>query len=132
MHLANADEGADDREKDTIRRLFAAFMSAQESDHIEEAGKNIKEWDRKAPTAVDRDRRGAYMIEKRGFVDHPYRIRDKESGRATYVSEPYEISEEGLRELVNLIDDGWSAYIRADGLHFPGLTVKVVLERKEN
>jgi hypothetical protein len=130
--LEAADKEADAEEKESIWRLFAAFMSAYNADVIDADGKrDIKKWDGKAPTAA-RDPAGGYVIERKQFVDHTYRIRHKESGTIAYVSEPYLIDEEGLRELVELIDEGWAAAIRGSMcLHFPGHSVQVLLTRKD-
>jgi len=129
--LEAADKEASLEEKDTIQRLFAAFLSERNVELIEDGDRRqLKRWDGNAPTAV-RDRTGGYEIEKRGFVDHSYRVVDKESGFVSYATEPYQIRDIGVRDLADLQDEGWSTTIRADGLHFPSRTLQVVLQRKE-
>jgi hypothetical protein len=48
-----------------------------------------------------------------------------------YLSEPYQLEEEGLRALVALLDDGW--HVRVDGRspHFPARTVAVQVRRPD-
>lgn len=65
------------------------------------------------------------------FVDHPSRWTHRGTGRVTFVSEPYELNDEGIKKLAKLIDEGWSVRINPGiSQHFPGRTMAVLIQRR--
>jgi hypothetical protein len=66
-----------------------------------------------------------------GWLDHPYRLAFRDGSPPWFVSEPYEIGNEGIRHLAAVIDAGWDVQIgAARATHFPAHTVAVVLEKR--
>jgi hypothetical protein len=81
--------------------------------------------------AINRDKRTATEAAAlAGGWDDSY----ADGAKTKPVSEPYEISEEGLHNLATLSASGlWDVWIRGDrALHFPGRTVAIYLRLSES
>ena len=69
------------------------------------------------------------------YVDHFYGLKRKDNGVEYVVLEPYGITAENIRRLLDQCDENNLDFsIRGDSQHFPGLTIKIVIgkKRKEN
>jgi len=88
-------------------------------------------WDRKAPCGVVECGGGSYYIEGADpLLDHLYRLASPE-GEKVYVSEPYWLHEEELREIGRSLDD-WNVLVSSTkALWYPGHTVAVHFTRAE-
>lgn len=63
-------------------------------------------------------------------VDHAYTLVNEEEERWLYVSEPYAQEGERLRDLEELVNQGWDVDVRAGlALHYPGHTLRIQIER---
>ena len=119
---------------DDAERLIAAYLRARRGRHLKRRGLNAGEWDADAPNggALEGDD-GASASHWRWWrwADHAYSITEPDGKVAAYASEPYEISDDDIITLSDLvIQHGWSVTIRPDdALHFPGRTMRVTCER---
>jgi len=103
--------------------IGAAMMVTERRETLRRSSwKQVPGWDRHGPPRVN----GGEVF------DHRYTLCDGE-GRKKYVSEPYQIAEDGIRELLEIQQRGWTIEIKAgNALHFPGHTVAITFEREEN
>jgi hypothetical protein len=61
------------------------------------------------------------------WLDHPYKMRG-EAGEVTYISEPYSLSDDGIRHLARLSDRGWQLSITAwQAIWYPGHTLYIAI-----
>jgi hypothetical protein len=65
------------------------------------------------------------------WLDHGTKLVDRESGRLTYRSQPYELDEVALKQLLDLASQGWGVPVTPlVSSHYPGRTLAVLLSRK--
>jgi hypothetical protein len=105
---------------DHLERVLSGGLSAalaeQQRRHAQ-----VREWRARDPGRV---RDGSWNPR---WVDHPSKLVARETGEVSYRSEPCQLSREALRELVALLDEGWSVRVSGDSDHFPGRTVSVLV-----
>ena len=67
------------------------------------------------------------------YVDHYYGLKDKENGNEYIVLEPYGISFEDLKQLIEQCDSN-GLFCRIDGhsQHFTGWTIKITIGKNES
>jgi len=114
-------------------RLAAARMAAINSLILKTHGWVCRRWVPfyHRPLAYKAKWGGWDWIERPSWLDHPYRLVNKEKGREIFVAEPYGLSLENFESLNKLEAEGWVIDITAEGaLHFPGSTIRVGIEKK--
>lgn len=130
------------QQRDRLERTLSAALGALRAGIMFRQGMTLRAWrptNARQPGVRRVEGYGSRFFEwdrnRRGWIDHPYRLTYKREDGTTverFISEPYQISEEGLRSLVALADEGWSVHLDADwSLHYPGSTLRVVISRKE-
>jgi hypothetical protein len=121
-------EGADldaltDAQRDHLGDILASGLAALQEQHLDEVYQ-VRAWRRGGPGLDQRDDISAR------WIDHPSRLVSRRTGEVVYRSEPYSLGEEKLRELVALLDQGWTVGIDASfGSYYPGRTVAVLVSR---
>jgi hypothetical protein len=109
---SEAAAGGHDTREDS-ERLIAAWLRAQRCQHFNLNGFKPDDW------------RGE-GLRARPWMDHTYRLTHPARGTRLR-SEPYQLDDECILDLANLISQGYHVDIDADGLHFPGRTVRVTV-----
>lgn len=110
-----------------LERGCAAVIKAIRLLQAKRWGFQRRGWDANGPGTLKYGP-GAWASPSNGWGDHVYTIRY--AGHTTYVSEPYSLHEDGLRELLALSEQGWEVTIRGDrSTHFPGHTFAIWLKR---
>jgi hypothetical protein len=118
-------------------RTLAAVISETRHTYLAEHGWSQCAWEAKRyrepyPPILEafKDDLHALYKGKRsdGWMDHSYRLTRRAPDGVVYVSEPYEIGSEGIRNLAWLIEQGWSVSITAgSALHFPSWTIAILV-----
>ncbi|HTU20244.1 MAG TPA: hypothetical protein VMG10_19425 [Gemmataceae bacterium] len=104
-----------------LKDVLAGGMAAITEEQLSRCY-HVRSWDRKGPGY---DSRGVYCG---AWMDHLSRLIDKDTHQVYFRSEPYDLRGDGLRELVKLLDDGWSVQIDAScSAHYPGWTTAVLI-----
>lgn len=68
----------------------------------------------------------------RPWMDHLSRMVDKETKKVMYRSEPYELGEEAILCLAELVKEGWDVQVTGRySTHFPGETVAVTFSEQD-
>lgn len=64
-------------------------------------------------------------------VDHPYGTKEKEKGRETVVLQPYGLSSESAKNLLNKCDEiGAEFWIDASSIHYYGRTISIRIQMR--
>jgi hypothetical protein len=135
---SEAAAGGHDTREDS-ERLIAAWLRAQRCQHFNLNGFKPDDWRGEGlPPRVDDDDDDATALDgltvgsdfeglrARPWMDHTYRLTHPARGTRLR-SEPYQLDDECILDLANLISQGYHVDIDADGLHFPGRTVRVTV-----
>jgi hypothetical protein len=113
---------------DHLERVLSAGLSGLQLETLSRFGIKIRRWNpRKGQPGVTTNG----LMALRGWNDHPS-VRVHKKGTIEYVTEPYGIDDDALRDLVNVADQGWD--IRIDtyySSHFPGRTIGIFFTKKE-
>lgn len=128
---------------DRLERTVAALMGALASDALVKQGYTKRTWrptSARQPGVRKLDGYGSRYCDwdrgSPGWRDHVYRLTRKGEDGATheyFVSEPYDLNEDGLRSLVRLMDEGWSVSVGANwALHYPGSTMRVMVWKEQS
>jgi hypothetical protein len=126
------------RGPESPERLRAAQLAAERSEHLRANGWTCRAWcptSRDSPATIRRWK--GYPREwdatlTHGWLDHPYRVVNKASGRTVFVAEPYALYDDALVGLAQLVQQGWSVEILPEmALHFPGWTIAIWIERQK-
>ena len=124
------DDGLTERETSDLKRVMAAFIAASNAEHLTGQGITVRSFDSRGP-GVEREN-GGWFLNRGGWADHVYALQHPGTKGKTYVSEPYEVDNDGIRTLARLIDEGWDVHLTGrDGMHFPGWTFCIFLERRD-
>jgi hypothetical protein len=132
--------------EDLLRAADLGALTCAQLDHLGRilAGGQAAAWDevlrrsgcRRSPW---QPRRGNPGVKEADFLrginalwmDHPFVMRDRD-GNKEFVSEPYELCAPALRQLVDLLDDGWNVRIKGIfSTHFPGRTMLVRIRKQK-
>ena len=66
------------------------------------------------------------------YVDHPYGIKDRDTGKEHVILEPYGISFEAIKKLIEQCDDnGLEFRIDGNSVHFTGWTIRIDISEKD-
>lgn len=124
---------------DRLSRTVLSMVVAIRCERMKRWGFKVRRWDVGKPgpgRTLDRDARryygfSDYRAESEGWVDHGYKLlRD---GKTIYVSEPYQLGNDEIRELAALADQGWQVTIwPGRAIHFPGETMAVWVRKTES
>jgi hypothetical protein len=92
----------------------------------------VRPWrPKKGQPAVSKNERIGYDFDLASWRDHPS-IEVYKDGKIAYISEPYSLGHKSFRQLVSLIDDGWDVSVSAAfSTHYPGSTVKIIIQKKD-
>lgn len=115
-------KGREALDEDDQSRLRAAAEVVHNSNLILRRFKWAgRDWSRNGPGGGNRT-----GYRSAGLVDHAYTLVSLATGVRVYVSEPYGLGPDALREIGQLIDEGWDVQVEADrAIWFPGRTVAV-------
>lgn len=129
--INDALETLDDQEEAQFDRLLSAALATFNRRIRDRQRFKLTAWPRSKAPGAKKTRYG-WELGRGEWVDHPYRLKSqKGEARDVYVSEPYQISESGLRELVRLCDEGWDVVLGGGlSLHFPARTIVVECRRE--
>ena len=118
-------EEVEDQEDDLCRMLESVLWLIRRQD-LKRAGWMQRRWDRHGPGVKG----GAHdWYTDARWIDHPMRL-TKTGAPTIYVSEPYNLSDEGILELAELVKKGWDIHISAwRAVHFPGHTLAIWMVR---
>jgi hypothetical protein len=123
---------ADPEEAKTAAQACAAALRALGHRGLRRAGVKQRRWPmhRRGPGMLrESGRYRYYTLPPHDWWDHGYLL-VRPDGEQQWVSEPYQLSADGLRQLVALEDEGWSVWVDGRGLHYPGQTVRVLITRE--
>lgn len=122
----------DGAQLDHLGRVLAGGMAGVRTEGMGRAGVRVREWrpGRKQP-GVERHSYGHDWKAGVEWWDHPS-VRVLDNGDKVYVSEPYNLGGDAIRQLAALADEGWVVQIHGNfSTHFPGSTVCVLIESKD-
>lgn len=103
-------------EGDTERILQAGTKAIRENQLKKWGYKRREHWDKKGPVDLD--------LHHERWIDHPYRL--YKEGKKWYVSEPYNLDDEGFEALGELVRRGWNVHVTSwQATHFPGHTLAI-------
>lgn len=120
-----------DDDLNDLEGFCQGFAAAIRQETRRRGGWRQRGWDAKGP-GTRRSECGSWELPGNMIFDHVYRLVQKERQETVYVSEPYDLTEEGCRALTALAEQGWSITVSAgEATHFPGHTVALVFQRKE-
>lgn len=112
---------------DEISRVVAAFRGSIKQEQYRRNRTKLDGWDAHAPTARPvHDYPGEYTLDQRSYTDHTY-LEIRHDGRRVYISEPYKLYADDLKQLLELHEKGWDIAITGDSLHYPGATLRIAL-----
>lgn len=121
-----------------FERVYAAREQVSRSKLLEERGWIERVWRPTSPGSppvlLQRERKWSQWSKLiTGWMDHPYRLVNKSGGRVIFVSEPYGLWGEALKNLSKIQESGYMVRIDAVyALHFPGETVAIHIEKEHN
>jgi hypothetical protein len=128
-----------ERDLDQLERLAAAVQAACRVEMWKRIGFVEREWRPTTPNSPARRKHedwGTWDFDydlTHGWFDHAYRLTRKEDGVTLFCSEPYRLEGDGLRNLVKLMDQGWSVSVGAEyAIWFAGHTLLVQIRKRES
>lgn len=118
---------SDDLELDGVERVAAAIISSVRQELLRREGGKVRRWGPRGP-GVQRLKYNAYYLSGK-WCDHCVRI--TLGAQEMYMSQPYSLNKDALRELLDLADrEGWDVTIGGwPSVHFPSRTMAVVLRK---
>lgn len=122
-----------DHELDELERFAAAIITAARSELLHRHGERVKKWDSSGPFVhkIPRYCGGGFEVYPDGVLDHYYVLFNVERGTKRYISEPYQVTNHGIKALAKLIDEGWDVEIDGRmGTYFPGDTITVCMTER--
>jgi hypothetical protein len=117
--------------EDDLCRLLEETVQTIRLNQWKRVGFHIRDrWDRYGPGVTKLPHNG-WELKATGWQDHCSRLITPKAGK-TYVSEPYNLDGEGLRDLAELSGQGWDVHITAwRSTWYPGHTLAIELCREK-
>jgi hypothetical protein len=117
-------------QSDHLGRILSGIQSYLWIMTMEKKGLKTRPWNPKKGRPRAEKLPFGYETKQEDWMDHLSVSRDGKE--ETFVSEPYQLSGEALRQLVRLLDEGWDVFVSACfSTHFPGRTVRVLVRRSK-
>lgn len=116
---------ASDAELSDVLRVGSAIMLAVREEYMRRAKtKMTSEWKR-APGSPS-----PYEMPRSTWADHCQTVK-KRGRKVGFMSFPYNIDVQGLRDLVKIADGGWDVFLwGSQDVYFPGETIPVAIRPK--